>query len=168
MPDRPEAAGQILYLGGGVRGLHCLEALLRAGEPVVGVVGHAATEQSESAALANGAGIPFRAPTDPNAPEMLDWAGKLGGSLAVMSGYNRILRSRFLVDALTPIDDFNAQFDADFPDDEYDTIGGLVISAIGHLPEVGEELDLGRFHFRVARADQRRVHSFLVGVHAAT
>ncbi|HEX5755497.1 MAG TPA: transporter associated domain-containing protein [Arenimonas sp.] len=74
---------------------------------------------------------------------------------------------RFLVDALTPIADFNAQFAADFPDDEYDTIGGLVISAIGHLPEVGEELDLGRFHFRVGRADQRRVHSFLVGVHAA-
>ena len=51
-----------------------------------------------------------------------------------------------------------------FPDDEYDTVGGLVTAAIGHLPETGEELTLGRFLFRVARADARRVHAFHVGV----
>ena len=73
---------------------------------------------------------------------------------------------QFMVDALTPIDDFNEQFGADFPDDEYDTIGGFVTSAIGHLPEGGEELALGRFHFRVGRADRRRVHTFIVSVHA--
>src|SRR5688500_9733555 len=73
---------------------------------------------------------------------------------------------QFMVDALTPISDFNDQFGADFPDDEYDTIGGLVTAAIGHLPEAGEELALGRFHFRVGRADRRRVHTFVVSVHA--
>ena len=72
---------------------------------------------------------------------------------------------QFLVDALTPIADFNDQFGADFLDDEYDTIGGFVTDAIGHLPEAGEELSVGRFHFRVGRADQRRVHSFVVSVH---
>ena len=55
-----------------------------------------------------------------------------------------------MVDALTPIADFNERFGADFDDDEYDTIGGLVTAAIGHLPEAGEELTLGRFDFRVA------------------
>ena len=73
---------------------------------------------------------------------------------------------QFAVDALTPISDFNERFGADFPDDEYDTVGGLVTSAIGHLPEAGEELALGRFHFRVGRADRRRVHTFIVSVHA--
>ena len=73
---------------------------------------------------------------------------------------------QFVVDALTPIEDFNEQFRADFPDDEYDTIGGLITSAIGHLPEAGEELSMDRFHFRVGRADARRVHSFVVSVHA--
>jgi len=73
---------------------------------------------------------------------------------------------QFAVDALTPIADFNDQFGAHFPDDEYDTIGGLVTDAIGHLPEAGEELTLDRFHFRVGRADRRRVHSFVVSVHA--
>jgi magnesium and cobalt transporter len=72
---------------------------------------------------------------------------------------------QFLVDALTPIADFNDQFGADFLDDEYDTIGGFVTDAIGHLPEAGEELTVGRFHFRVGRADQRRVHSFVVSIH---
>jgi Mg2+/Co2+ transporter CorC len=49
---------------------------------------------------------------------------------------------------------------AQFSDDDYDTVGGLVTAAIGHLPEAGEELELERFHFRVSRADQRRVHAF--------
>ncbi|MFT3762102.1 MAG: transporter associated domain-containing protein [Pseudoxanthomonas sp.] len=71
---------------------------------------------------------------------------------------------RYVVDALTPIDDFNERFGADFDDDEYDTIGGLVTAAIGHLPETGEELTLGRFAFRVAKADGRRVHAFHVTV----
>src|SRR5699024_638034 len=73
---------------------------------------------------------------------------------------------QYLVDALTPIEDFNERFGADFGDDEYDTIGGLVTAAIGHLPEAGEELTLGRFGFRVARADSRRLHSLHVSVHA--
>ena len=73
---------------------------------------------------------------------------------------------QFIVDALTPIADFNERFGADFDDDEYDTIGGLVTAAIGHLPEAGEELTLGRFGFRVARADARRLHALHVSVHA--
>jgi magnesium and cobalt transporter len=71
---------------------------------------------------------------------------------------------QFVVDALTPIEDFNERFGAAFDDDEYDTIGGLITAAIGHLPEAGEELTLGRYVFRVSSADTRRVHAFHVGV----
>src|SRR3546814_18927869 len=74
------------------------------------------------------------------------------------------LDGQYVVDALTPIEDFNERFSADFDDDEYDTIGGLVTAAIGHLPEAGEELALGRFGFRVARADARRLHALLVSI----
>ena len=74
---------------------------------------------------------------------------------------------QFVVDALTPIGDFNERFGATFPDDEYDTIGGLVTEAIGHLPETGEELTLDRFEFRVIRADARRVRAFQVAILAA-
>ncbi len=71
---------------------------------------------------------------------------------------------RYVVDALTAIEDFNERFGASFPDDDYDTIGGLVTEAVGHLPEVGDELALDRFMFRVARADARRVQAFHVTV----
>ena len=71
----------------------------------------------------------------------------------------------YAVDALTPIADFNERFGADFDDDEYDTLGGLVTAAIGHLPEAREELTVGGFVFRVARADARRLHALHVSVH---
>ena len=71
---------------------------------------------------------------------------------------------QYVVDALTAIGDFNERFGASFPDDDYDTIGGLVTEAIGHLPEIGDELALDRFMFRVARADARRVQAFHVTV----
>jgi len=73
---------------------------------------------------------------------------------------------QFVVDALTPIADFNERFGAEFSDDEYDTVGGLVTAEIGHLPEAGEELTLDRFTFRVSKADARRVHAFHVTVSA--
>lgn len=73
---------------------------------------------------------------------------------------------QFAVSALTPISDFNERFGSDFDDAEYDTIGGVITGAIGHLPEVGEELTLGRFAFRVTDADSRRLHALHVSVHA--
>lgn len=42
----------------------------------------------------------------------------------------------FLIKALTPIENFNEFFDSEFSDDEFDTVGGLVMSAFGHLPNV--------------------------------
>jgi len=71
---------------------------------------------------------------------------------------------RFLVSALTPIADFNERFGSEFSDDEFDTVGGMVTSEMGHLPEAGEEAELGSFHFQVTKADARRVHQFAVRV----
>jgi magnesium and cobalt transporter len=73
----------------------------------------------------------------------------------------------FLVNALTPIADFNARLGCEFADDEFDTIGGMVTSEFGHLPETGEEAAIGGFLFRVTRADDRRVLQFAVRVHDA-
>ena len=68
----------------------------------------------------------------------------------------------WLVDALTPIEDFNGQFGTSLPDEEYDTIGGLVTAEIGHLPDPGETASLGDHAFDVTRADDRRVLQFRV------
>jgi len=63
----------------------------------------------------------------------------------------------FLVLAQTEIDDFNEHFQSGLSEDEYDTIGGLITSGLGHLPEVGEVLDLANFKFEIAEADNRRI-----------
>ncbi|KRW66680.1 HlyC/CorC family transporter [Pseudomonas kunmingensis] len=64
----------------------------------------------------------------------------------------------FLVKALTPIDSFNEFFNSAFPDDEFDTVAGLVMSTFGHLPKRNEVAEIEGFRFRVLNADSRRVH----------
>lgn len=73
----------------------------------------------------------------------------------------------YLVSALTPIADFNDHLGSNFGDDEFDTVGGLVTSEIGHLPESGEEAVIGQFNFQVTKADDRRVHQFCVRINEA-
>ncbi len=64
----------------------------------------------------------------------------------------------FTIKAHTTIEDFNEYFGSQFPDDEFDTIAGLVTNALGHLPKRGETVDIDRFRFKVLRADSRRIH----------
>ena len=68
----------------------------------------------------------------------------------------------FIVKALMPVEEFNTVFDTAFDEDEFDTLGGIVVKAFGYLPERGEELTLGDLRFSVLRADRRRVHLFRV------
>lgn len=64
----------------------------------------------------------------------------------------------FIVNALTPIEEFNDYFSADLEDDECDTIGGLIVQRLEHFPKKGEKIELDDFCFEVLRADNRRVH----------
>ncbi len=64
----------------------------------------------------------------------------------------------------TPIDEFNEHFGSAVPDDEFDTVAGLVTQQFGRLPRRGETVTIGRFEFRVARADRRRIESLRVTV----
>jgi magnesium and cobalt transporter len=66
---------------------------------------------------------------------------------------------RFRIKAQTEIADFNAQFGTQYEDEEFDTIGGLVLKAFGRLPKRGEATTIGSFRFRVLRADSRRIHT---------
>lgn len=65
---------------------------------------------------------------------------------------------KYTVKALTPIEDFNEYFGTDFSDDEFDTVGGLIMKGLGHLPKRGETLNLNGYHFKVLRADTRRIY----------
>lgn len=63
----------------------------------------------------------------------------------------------YSVEAITTIDDFNEFFDVGFPDDEFDTVGGLVVSAFGHLPNIGENTKISHFDFKVLNCDNRKI-----------
>ena len=60
--------------------------------------------------------------------------------------------------ALTRIDEFNEYFSSEFDDEDYETIGGLVMRGFGRLPRRGESITMDDFCFKVAQADRRRVH----------
>lgn len=65
---------------------------------------------------------------------------------------------RFSVRALTPIDEFNESLGTQFSDEEFDTIGGLLMQHIGHMPKPGETAVIDGCQFRVLSADRRRLH----------
>jgi magnesium and cobalt transporter len=69
-----------------------------------------------------------------------------------------IADKRYQVQALTPIDDFNEMFASDLSDDDYGTVGGLLLAEFGRVPEYDDIVTIaGRFEFRVTRADSRRI-----------
>jgi len=65
---------------------------------------------------------------------------------------------RYSVRALTPIDDFNQMLGTEFSSEEFDTIGGLLMQHIGHMPKSGETAEIDGCQFRVLSADSRRLH----------
>ncbi len=69
---------------------------------------------------------------------------------------------RFRVKAQTEIGDFNAHFGTRFENEEFHTVGGLVLKAFGRLPKRGEATTLEGLRFRVLRADSRRLHTLQV------
>jgi magnesium and cobalt transporter len=70
----------------------------------------------------------------------------------------------FSVRALTPIAKFNQYFSTAYSDEEYDTIGGLLMQEFGRLPRRGETIKIGDLEFRILRADRRRIDLLRVTV----
>ena len=72
-------------------------------------------------------------------------------------------RPCFAVRALTRIEDFNDYFGCELADDDdYETIGGLLMHELGRLPRLGESLVYSGFEFRVIKADSRRIDAVQV------
>ena len=71
----------------------------------------------------------------------------------------------YRVKASTEISDFNQTLGVNFSDEEFDTVGGLVISRFGHVPKRGEWVSLEGLNFTVLRADSRRLHTLRVMPH---
>jgi magnesium and cobalt transporter len=74
----------------------------------------------------------------------------------------KVDKDSYTVKALTPIEDFNNFFHSKLPDDEYDTIGGLVLDQFRHIPERDETVGIGPYVFKVLNADSRQIRLLLV------
>ena len=65
----------------------------------------------------------------------------------------------WLVQALTPIEHFNTVLDADFSDDEVETMGGLLLQEIGLVSDLqGQTVELENWEFTIVEADARTIH----------
>ena len=65
--------------------------------------------------------------------------------------------NNYIVKALTPVDEFNEYFDTELSDQEFTTIGGLVLQKFGHIPERSESIEFGPFQITVLNADSRQI-----------
>ena len=66
--------------------------------------------------------------------------------------------STFMVKALTSIEDFNESFHTKFLDDEFDTIGGVIVDRFGRLPDCDETITIDALEFKVVNANNRQIH----------
>ncbi|WP_020210234.1 HlyC/CorC family transporter [Gilvimarinus chinensis] len=70
----------------------------------------------------------------------------------------KVSETDYVIKALTPIDDFNDYFEAGLSDEDFDTIGGILMQSFGHLPKRNETTEVDGFTFRVLYADNRQIH----------
>jgi len=70
----------------------------------------------------------------------------------------KVSDSDYIIKALTPVEDFNEYFETNFNEDEFGTIGGILMGSFGHLPERNETASLDGYQFRVLYADNRQIH----------
>ncbi len=71
---------------------------------------------------------------------------------------------QYRVKALTEIEDFNEIVGTNFSDEEFSTIGGLIVNKFGHLPKRGDQITIDHLEIKVVRADSRRLHSVTIQV----
>ncbi|HIM65053.1 MAG TPA: hypothetical protein EYM46_00555 [Acidimicrobiia bacterium] len=62
-----------------------------------------------------------------------------------------------------PVDELNELLDETLPDGDWDTVGGLIFDALGHVPEVGETVELAGRQFGVEQVVGRRITRVRIG-----
>ena len=70
----------------------------------------------------------------------------------------RMSDTDYIIKALTPIEEFNAHFKAELSEEDFDTIGGILMQEFGHIPKRNEVAVIENFQFRVLYADNRQIH----------
>jgi len=75
----------------------------------------------------------------------------------VVLDYEKIDDNTYIVSGMLDIDDVNDILDSNIPEEEFDTISGMLLSHSGKMPEVGDEVDMGNLYFRIEEVDDKRI-----------
>jgi len=65
----------------------------------------------------------------------------------------------YSVSALYSVEDFNEYFKTQFSEEEFDTIGGIIVQQFGHVPNRGEEIEIEGIQFFITKSDSRRIET---------
>ena len=69
----------------------------------------------------------------------------------------KINDKEYVIAGSVKLDDINEKLGTDIESNEFDSIGGIVISSISNVPEIGEEVDYGNYHLRVEKMENNRI-----------
>jgi magnesium and cobalt transporter len=69
----------------------------------------------------------------------------------------KLENNKFMIKAATTIIDFNKYFDTNIDSHEYQTVGGLILQELGHMPRRGEQAVIKNFRFTVSRSDSKKI-----------
>ncbi len=73
----------------------------------------------------------------------------------------KVDKNRYILDATYEVDSFEEEI-GEFPEsiktEDVITIGGLIVSYLGRIPESGEEVDISKYHFKILDSDYRKIN----------
>lgn len=72
--------------------------------------------------------------------------------------------NRYTLKGITPITEFNAFFGTQFSNEQFDTVAGLILNELGHMPERGEEVLIDNYQFKIISSSSRRINNLQVTV----
>ena len=73
-----------------------------------------------------------------------------------------VSENEFLVDALTPLEEFNTYFKTNLEHDDSDTIGGFVLHKMSHIPKQGESINIKGLHISIVKTHSRRIQKLRI------
>ena len=76
----------------------------------------------------------------------------------------KIGKHMYILSARLEIEYLNDKYGWDLPEGEYDTIGGLILSITGDIPEEGQVIEIDNFRMEVMEMEDRRIVSIKLAV----
>ncbi len=80
----------------------------------------------------------------------------------------RLSNGNFRVNGRADLDDLEAMLLIDLPTGEWNTVGGLIFNSLGHVPSVGETIEINQHRFYVERVQGRRIARVLISPNSDT